>query len=131
MTQRSSRGAHKRARQGRMDLEATFSVPDAKQERIKDRIYTLFDDDFQPSTKAIKDWILESFEAVDSYFKRPSKVNEILTKKLGFIDGMHYLVTILLSELTADQGASLSEAILEDLRPLVAEFCDECKVKID
>ena len=129
--QQSSRGSHRRARQARMNLEVTFAVPDAKSERIEDGIYALFDDDFQPSVKAVKDWILESYEALDSYFKRPSKIEEILRKKLGFKDGMKYLVTILLSELTADQGKSLSEDILSDLGPLVSEYCEDCKVKIN
>ena len=124
MTQQSSRGEHKRGRQARMDLESTFVVPEAKPERIKDNIYTLFDDDFLPCTKAIKDWILESTEALESYFKRPVKIEEILRKKLGFMDGIKYLRTILLSELVADQGKSLEDAIMEDLALLVASDID-------
>ena len=120
MTQQSSRGEHKRGRQSRMDFESTFVIPEAKSERIKDNVYTLFDDDFLPSTKAIKDWILESTEALESYFKRPVKIEEILRKKLGFMDGIKYLRTILLSELVADQGKSLEDAIMEDLAPLVS-----------
>jgi len=129
--QQSSRGAHRRSRQARMNLEAAFAVPEAKQERIDDGIYTLFDDDFSPSIKSIKDWILESYGALGSYFNRPSKIEEIKNKKLGFKDGMAYFVTILLSELTADQGKSLADEILEDLGPLVAEFCDDCKKKVN
>ena len=124
MTQQSSRGEHKRGRQARMDLESTFVVPEAKPERIKDNIYTLFDDDFLPCTKAIKDWILESTEALESYFKRPVKVEEVLRKHLGFIDGIRYFRTILLSELVADQGKSLEDAIMEDLAPLVSSDLD-------
>jgi len=126
MAQRqSSRGAHKRVRQGRMDLEATIAVPDAKKDRLKDDVYTLFDDDFSPSTKAIKDWIHESCEALESYFRRKSKGEEILRKKLGFIDGMKYLRTILLSELLIDHGKTLEDAIMEDLAPLVVESDNE------
>jgi len=106
MTQRrSSRGEHKRVRQIRMDLESTFIIPDAKQERIKDDIYSLYDDDFSPSSKAIKDWILESRDALSSYFLRPVKKEEVLRKKLGFLDGIKYMATILLSELLVDQVA--------------------------
>ena len=54
---------------------------------------------FSPSIKSIKDWILESYGALGSYFNRPSKIEEIKNKKLGFKDGMAYFVTILLSEL--------------------------------
>jgi len=50
---------------------------------------------------------------------------------MDFKDGMKYVITILLSELTADQGKELSDTILEDLGPLVAEFCDDCKSKIN
>jgi len=119
--QQSSRGQHKRVRQGRMDLEATFAIPEAKKERIKDGIYTLFDDDFLPSTRAIKDWILESHEALASYWMRPSKKEEALRKHVGFMDGMKYMATILLSELVADQGKSLEEMIMIDLAPLVSD----------
>ena len=87
-------------------------------------IYTLFDDDFLPCTKAIKDWILESTEALESYFKRPVKIEEVLRKHLGFIDGIRYFRTILLSELVADQGKSLEDAIMEDLAPLVSSDID-------
>ena len=75
MTQQSSRGEHKRGRQSRMDFESTFVIPEAKSERIKDNIYTLFDDDFLPSTKAIKDWILESTEAS---FEIPCFISNVL-----------------------------------------------------
>ena len=123
MTQRqeSSRGSHKRAVQGLMDLAATFVVPEAKQERILDDIYTLFDDDFTPTIKAIRDWVYESSEALKSYFMRPSKQAEILEKKVGFIDGIEYLTTILLSELIVDHGRHLEELIMEDLAPLVTD----------
>lgn len=126
MSQRqSSRGAHRRVRQLRMDLEATFVIPDAKQERIKDEVYTLFDDDFSVPTKAIKDWILESAEALRSYYLRPVKADEVLRKKMGFLDGIKYFRTILISELTADQGKSLEDLIMEDLGKLVIT-CPEC-----
>tara|TARA_Y100000310_G_C20190496_1_gene582272 strand:+ start:38 stop:436 length:399 start_codon:yes stop_codon:yes gene_type:complete len=130
MTSKSTRGAHKRQRQMRMDLEATFGNIDIKEERIKDSIITLFDGDFSVSTKAIKDWIIESSEALESYFKRPSKQEEILRKKLGFLDGFRYMITILLTELAFGQK-ELEDCILEDLSPLVAEYCAGCKAKIN
>ena len=108
-----------------MDLESTFAIPDAKQERVKDGVYTLFDDDFSPSAKAIKDWILEGSDSLISYYLRPVKAEEVLRKKLGFLDGIRFLRTILLSELTADQGASLDNVIMEDLGQLVIT-CPEC-----
>jgi|TARA_Y100000034_G_C6873549_1_gene399146 hypothetical protein len=114
-----------------MDLEATFPVVSAKPERLKDSVLTLFDDDFSVSTKVVKDWILESSEALESYFLRPSKKEEIIRKKLGFINGVRYLATILLSELTADQGRSLEDTILEELTPLIANYCADCQQKIE
>ena len=120
----SSRGEHKRARirQMRMDIEGTFSIPiNVPPERIKDGIITLFDSDFAPSIKAIKDWIIESNNTLESYFNRSSKQDEIKKLKLGFIDGIGYFCDILLKELAYDSGKSLEDIILEDLAPLVAE----------
>ena len=109
-----------------MDLESTFGKPpDLKEERFKDNIITLFDDDFSPSIKAIKDWLLESEESLESYFKRPSKGEEILRQKLGFLDGMRYWRDILLSELLVDQGKNLEECIMEDLAPLVSNNTED------
>jgi len=128
--QQSSRGAHKRARQIRMDLESSFIIPEAKPERIKDNVYTLYDDDFSPSSKAIKDWVLESRDALISYFLRPVKKEEVLRKKLGFLDGLNYMATILLSELVSDQGVSLEEAIMDDIAQLVI-VCPKCNGPIE
>jgi hypothetical protein len=122
-TRQSSRGSHKRARQARMDLESTFKPPDVKPERLKDQIITLFDDDFSPTAKAIKDWIIESSEVLDSYFKRKSKLEEVKVKKLTFNDGIKYFRNVLLTELLIDRGASLENAIMDDLSPLVS--CEE------
>jgi len=113
-----------------MDLESTFVIPEAKPERIKDNIYTLYDDDFSPSSKAIKDWILESRDALVSYFLRPVKKEEVLRKKLGFLDGINYAATILLSELVADQGVSLEEVIMDDIAQLVI-VCPKCNGPIE
>ena len=119
--QQSSRGSHKRVRQMRMDLEASWGhPPDMKQERIKDNILTLFDDDYSVLHKALKDWIFESNEALLSYFKRPSKIEQVLKQKLGFVDGLKYGMNILLAELLIG-NPSIDEAILEDLAPLVVQ----------
>ena len=131
MTSRSTRGLHKRQRQIRMDLESTFDHPAVKEERLKDNIITLFDSDFSESTKAIKDWIVESSEALISYFLRSSKKEEVLRKRLGFLDGIRYSVTILLSELAFDQGKELEESILEDLAPILSVYCADCQSKIE
>jgi hypothetical protein len=130
MTTRSSRGLHKQGRQMRMDILSTLEVPKVKPNRVKDNVLTLFDDDFPPSIKGIKDWILESHTALESYWHRKSKTEEILRKNLGFHDGMRYLMTVLLSELSLDLGKQLEERILDDLAPLVSEYCEDCKSKI-
>jgi len=128
---RSSRGAHRQGVQTRMDLMAALEVPEAKPERIKDSIYTLFDDDFDPSIKGIKDWILEVYAALSSYWKRNSKVEELFRKNLQFHHGMEYLVTILLSELTATQGKEIADRIVEDLGPLLQMRCADCQKKLE
>ena len=127
----SSRGSHRQSINLRMDLMGTLEIPEAKPERIKDDIYTLFDDDFDPSIKGVKDWILDCHQSLDGYWHRKAKVEELLRKNLGFHDGMRYIVTILLSELTVTQGKELSDRIIEELGPLLATHCADCKKKIE
>ena len=124
---RSSRGSHRQGLQMRMDIESKLEVPDKKPERLKDDILTLFDDDFPPSIKGVKDWIIEVHSSLNSYWNRKSKTDEILRKNLGFHDGMRYLMTILLAELTVDQGRELERRIVEDLGPLLATYCADCQ----
>lgn len=126
----SSRGKHKRARQLRMDLLSTFQPPpNIPKERIKNDIITLFDSDFPVTGKAIKDWIVESVSAQTSYFGRKSKQEEIKKKGLTFEDGIKHMRNMLLAELLVDEGKELEEVIMEDLVPLIAEYCAECKAK--
>lgn len=115
----------------RMDIESAIEIPVVKQDRMKDGVLTLFDDDFSPSLKSVKDWLIEGHDSLASYWNRNSKVTEILRKNLGFHDGMRYLLVVLLSELTLDQGKSLEELILDDLGKLVYNYCEDCKVKIE
>lgn len=127
----SSRGSHKRSQQMRMDLESVINIPEVKDERLKNDVLTLFDEDFPPSVKAIRDWMFESYTSLYSYWQRNSKKEEILRKNMNFYDGMKYVITCLISELTVDQGKSLEESIMEDLGPLVSEYCTDCKAKIE
>lgn len=49
---------------------------------------------------------------------------------MNFYDGMQYMLTILLSELTVDQGHNLENVILEDLSRLVYNYCQDCQAKL-
>ena len=115
----------------RMDIESALVIPEVKENRLKDDILTLFDEDFPPSIKGVKDWLIEGHSSLSSYWNRSSKITEILRKNLGFHDGMKYLLVVLLSELTLDQGKSLEAIILDDLSELVYNYCEDCKAKID
>jgi len=127
----SSRGQHRMGRQMRMDIEVRILVEEVLPNRLKDDILILFDEDFLPSIKGVKDWLIEVHQALDSYWRRNSKKEEILRKNLGFLEGMRYMLTVCLSELTLTQGEDLAKRIEEDLGPLLATFCADCKKIIE
>jgi hypothetical protein len=133
----SSRGAHKRKAgiQPRMDLESTFKapLPNTPTGRIKDNIITLFDDDFSLTIKAVKDWVYESADSLQIFFRRAVKQKEVQDRKLTFEDGIRHFRNILLTELLGDEGSSLEDTIMSDLSltELISNYCAECNKKLD